>query len=465
MRRLIILIFPLCLISLLLLCSCNEKENEGTLLPKYDISCSVESDFSRIYVTENVDIYVDLTEPVSALPFRMDSLRYEKNDMGAYFESERDKFSGGETLFGGVSVNGIAVQPTISGNTVTLPLSEPVLSERLSINFGYTLLTPESETKYGRGDGSLKLFGCFPTLLPYRDNAFVTQDYSLFSSEYGYAESEYQIKWFTDNSVSIATNLPVVNATTRDNQTVIECAGKSYSPGAVVTERQTEIAENFITDNVDLIPYAKNAVIQYSAILDVAPTDINTEIKMVSVPLRSDFLTIGNVVMINEKLHGTVLIEAVYEGIAATYFFGAAATNDSTWISEGLPYFLSEYRLRAAGKDDEYAAALGSDRALITSTMEFLRGYDPQYVSFPAMPAEKFISLTEYNAMIRGGTAVAFDEILNAFGEKKFTKALRSLIPVVPMTTDEAIAKLSKSLGGSSEKTLKSYLQSGELFI
>ena len=107
MKRLIILIFPLCLISLLLLCSCNEKEKEGTLLPKYDISCSVESDFSRIYVTENVDIYVDLTEPVSALPFRMDSLRYEKNDMGAYFESERDKFSGGETLFGGVSVNGI----------------------------------------------------------------------------------------------------------------------------------------------------------------------------------------------------------------------------------------------------------------------------------------------------------------------------------------------------------------------
>ena len=133
MRRLIILIFSLCLISLLLLCSCNEKEKEGTLLPEYDISCSVESDFSRIYVTENVDIYVDLTEPVSALPFRMDSLRYEKNDMGAYFESERDKFSGGETLFGGVSVNGIAVQPTISGNTVTLPLSEPVLSERLSI--------------------------------------------------------------------------------------------------------------------------------------------------------------------------------------------------------------------------------------------------------------------------------------------------------------------------------------------
>ena len=460
MKRLVLLFILFVAILLSVLTACAKKEEKNAIDAVYDISVAVEKDFGRIYVTENVALDLDLTEPLNELHFRMDSLLYDEGNKGAYFESEKNVFEGGETTFGGVSVNGIPVQPSITGNRIVIGLPEAVSSGELKINFGYTAATAESPSVYGKGTDTLKLFDCFPTLFPFENGQFSAMEFSGFSSDYLRTEAEYNMRIFTDNSVAIATDLPIINISEEELQTVTECSGRGIMPGAVLTVNTLVENGNVVTDNPELTPYATNAVSQYSAILD-APSK---KVSIVSTVLRSDFKTAGTVVMINESLKGDRLIDAVYEGIAAVYFSGIAKTEDAVWVSEGIPHFLSEFRLKVSGNDAEYSERIASDKEIAKTVTEFLKGYNPNYVRYPSSGVSTFTTITEFYGVVRGGTAAAFDNLLTEYGEKKLTKALRKLCRSGALTGEEALSVLTDALGKSSGDEVRRQLCSDALY-
>lgn len=443
-------IFAACAVAILSI-SCTKNEEHTGILAAYDIKTSLETDLSRIYVTENVTLNIDVAEPISSVTFVMNSLLYEESDKSAYTSSQKKRFKGGETEFGGVSVNGMAAQTELSGREIIVALPEPVAQGEVTINFGYTSLVAESESVYGRSDGSVRLFDCYPTLAPFDGKEFLSYEFNCFSNEFGLNRSEYKMTYYTPISVSIATDLEVTDTREEELQKVTECRGSSYSPGAIATEKPFFVDGNVVTDNEKLFPYLHEFSSSYAAATDSAPTHI----KVISTPLGADFMTKGSVVMISDELFGERLINAAAEGVARTYFYGTSQTSDAMWVSEGLPYFLSVYRLSGS---DEYSERLREDEKLVQSVTEFLRGYNPNYTRFPFSAAESFTTIPEYNAVVRAGTALAMDTLIGTFGEKKVLRAIRSLTAVPPLTTDEAILKMSKSLGRGSEAVIREAL-------
>lgn len=452
------------------LSGCNDKketlENESELYAEYEIHVAVERDLKRIYVTEKVRV-TNLTDAaVDELKFDMFAFAYESGaEPSAYFKSEQSKWEKGETLIGGVSVNGLPAETERDGVCLGIKLPEPINSDQTAeIGIAYTLKTPTSPYRYGRNGKTLKLTDFYPVLRtsPLKTE---TEEYSLIAHPDRYDVALYNVSYSLSKNVSLATNSPIKQVREEGETVIVECAESALRElASVVYADSREICRSssvgVSSDSETVLGYAESAYTAYSALMGEFPFDA---LSVVRAPLDEDFVAVSGFVMINEKLSGDRLKNAVLNGVAAEYFGCAAssATDADRWVGEGTAYYLSEYYELLTGNSEGYSSALENDLKLTASVTEEMSKYYPGYAFSPGRALGEYLTVNEYLTTVKCGTALIYERLRNEYGDKKLKKALAALYEYARfnrMTTDEAVTLLSEKLEREAGDLIRSML-------
>lgn len=454
----------------LLVSGCNKKnetaEDGSELYAEYDIHVAVERDFKRIYVTEKVNVTNLSDDAIEKLEFDMFAFAYESGaDPSAYFKSEQSKWEKGETLIGGVSANGLPAEVERAGvcMRVTLPRALGA-DESVEIGIAFTSATPTSPLRYGREGDALKLTDFYPVLRTC-SAASESEEYSLIAHPSRTSVSIYNMSYSISKNVAIATNQPIKSIQENGETVIVECEKSNLrEAGAVVWSDSKEIRRSssgrLLSDSDALLGYAESAYTAFYSLTGEFPFDV---LSVVAVPINEDFVAISGLVLINEKLSGDRLKNAVLNGVAAQYFGCAAGTAADTdrWAGEGTAYYLGEYFSILTGDEETYTTATANDSRLTASMTEEMSEYYPGYALHPARSISEYLTVNEYETTVRCGTALIYDRLRKEYGDKKLRKAIVRLYDYAKfgrITSDEAAEVLSSELGRGAGDIIRSML-------
>lgn len=377
-----------------------------------------------------------------------------------------------------VSVDGNSAQTTLEGTdktilNVALP-SEIYPSDRVNINFEYTLVLPNINHRFGYGDSTINLGNFYPIACVFENGAFSKQEYHYNGDPFYSDLANYKVKVNFFESFTLASSGNVIDSTTHEHTKTVTVEAKAVRDFAMVLSQKFSTKSAQVGDTTINYYYYNDTQPEKS--LQTAVDSLNTFNSLIGTypyktlaVVESNFVHGGmefpNLVLISDALEkyedyqNTIIHE-----IAHQWWYGLVGNNeyDYGWLDEGLTEYTTALFYE---KNPSYN--LSYDEIITNANSSYCLFVEVYTDIFGEVDTTMTRALNQYKtepeyiyiSYVKG--VLLFDSLRSVLGDKAFFKGLKKYFNSFKgtnVTPSDMIASFEKSSLRNLESFFDSYL-------